>query len=512
MNNFPLKLYNTLSRKKEVFTPIKDNEVGIYQCGPTVYDYPHIGNLRSYISGDLIRRYLIYKGYNVKYVMNITDVGHLTSDADEGEDKLEKGAKREQKTVWEVAEYYTTIFKENARELNILAPTVLCKATEHIKEQIALIKKLEKNGYTYETSQAIYFDVSKFADYTKLSRQPLEEKITGARDDVAVDKEKRHPQDFALWFKRVGKFINHTMRWPSPWGEGFSGWHIECSAMSMKYLGDQFDIHIGGVDHIAVHHTNEIAQAQAATGKQFVKYWMHGEFLLVDGKKMAKSEGTFLTLQQIKEKGFSPLAFRLLCLGAHYRSKLNFTWDSLKAAQENLHYVDNSVKNMLTYDLQPTTYDKLTDKVWKTEGKQGGEIVDILLKKFNAAMDDDFNTPQALAVFFEVLAKTNDKKLDPANTYNILTKMNTVLGLGIADIKPNSAIKYEGIEIEYEGKKPSTQILTLIKNREEARKKKEWEKADEIRKEIAEMGYSIEDGETYIEIKKIRNIRNSLID
>lgn len=480
-----LKLYNTLSREKEVFTPLKDNEVGMYQCGPTVYDYPHIGNLRSYISGDLIRRYFIYKGYKVKYVMNITDVGHLTSDADEGEDKLEKGALREKKTVWEVAEYYTTIFKQNSKELNILEPAILCKATEHIEEQVALIKKLEKKGFTYQTSQAIYFDVSKFANYTKLSRQPLEEKITGARSEVETDAEKRHPQDFALWFKRVGKFANHAMHWPSPWGDGFPGWHIECSAMSMKYLGEAFDIHIGGVDHIAVHHTNEIAQAEAATGKQFVNYWIHNEFLLVDGRKMAKSEGTFLTLQQIKEKGFSPLAFRLLCLGAHYRSKLNFTWDSLKAAEENLKYVDNSVKNLL-----------------KAHGHRKGKTVDNLLKKFTDAMDDDFNAPQALAVFFDVLTQVNDKKLDPAGAYAILTEMDTVLGLGIADIKPPQIIEHEGIKIEYEGSKPSMQILTLIKNREEARKKQEWDEADELRDQIDALGYVVEDREGYIVIKQ----------
>lgn len=492
-----LKIYNTVSREKEIFKPLKDNKVGIYQCGPTVYDYPHIGNLRSYVSGDLIRRYLICKGYKIKYVMNITDVGHLTSDADEGEDKLEKGALREKKTVWEVAEYYTDIFKENIEELNILAPDILCKVTEHIKEQIELIKKLESRGYVYEMAEALYFDVSKFPNYTKLSRQPLDEKIIGARSEVAIDREKRHPQDFALWFKRVGKFANHTMRWPSPWGDGFPGWHIECSAMSMKYLGDQFDIHIGGVDHIAVHHTNEIAQAEAATGKRFVNYWIHGEFLLVNGKKMAKSEGTFLTLQQIKEKRFSPLAFRLLCLGAHYRSKLNFTWDSLEAALENLHYVDNSVKNLLTYYLLPTTYDKSGDNALKTKGKHG----DTFLKKFNEAMDDDFNTPQALAVFFDTLKKINDKRLDPSRAYAILTAMDKVLGLGIASITPPRIIKYEGIIIKYEGEKPSGEILFLIKNRKEAREDKEWERADEIRKKIKDIGYEIEDSEGYIVIK-----------
>ncbi|KKU04579.1 MAG: Cysteine-tRNA ligase, partial [Parcubacteria group bacterium GW2011_GWA2_45_30] len=339
-------MVNTLTRKKEIFRPIHKNWVGLYTCGPTVYNYAHIGNLRTYIFEDVLRRTLEYAGYKIKHVMNITDVGHLTSDADEGEDKLEKEARQEKKSVWDIAEFYTGAFLNDISRLNIKRAGVLAPATKNIKQQITLIKKLFQKGFAYETTQAVYFDVSKFKTYTKLSRQRIDEKITAARAEVIQDPKKKNPPDFALWFKRIGKFKNHALHWSSPWGDGFPGWHIECSAISTKYLGQPFDIHTGGVDHISVHHTNEIAQSEGAFGKPLVKYWMHGEFLLLDQARMGKSVGNFITLNTLVEKGFNPFAFRYLALGAHYRSKLNFTWESLEAAKCSLERLYDFTKKI----------------------------------------------------------------------------------------------------------------------------------------------------------------------
>ncbi len=332
-----MKLYNTLTRRVEDFKPLNPPHVGMYACGPTVYDYTHIGHLRKYVGDDILRRVLEANNYEVKHVMNITDVGHLVSDEDLGEDKMERGARESGRTVWEVAKFYEDYFWKSVRQVNVERPSVVCKATEHLKEQIKLIEKLEKNGFIYITEHAIYFDISKFPNYTKLSGQKLEEKETGARVDVFIDKQKKHPQDFALWFFIVGHFKDHSMKWSSPWGEGFPGWHIECSAMSMEYLGERFDIHTGGIDHIPVHHTNEIAQSEAASGKAFVKYWVHHNFLQVDGGKMSKSLKNFYKIDDVLGKEFDPLALRYLFLTAHFRDKLNFTWKSLQAAQNALN-------------------------------------------------------------------------------------------------------------------------------------------------------------------------------
>src|SRR3989338_5416859 len=299
-----LFLFNTLTRRKEKFTPLDDNRVGLYTCGPTVYNYPHLGNMRMYIFEDILKRILMFNGYAVKHVMNITDVGHLTSDEDTGDDKVEREAKKSGKDPLEVARFYTKIFKEYLNKLNIIKPDIWCNATDHITEQIELIKRLETRGFIYDTNEAVYFDVSKFKDYTKLSGQGLKEKIINAREEVEIETNKKNPQDFVLWFKCVGKYNDHILRWESPWGTGFPGWHIECSAMSMKYLGDKFDIHCGGVDHIGAHNTNEIAQSEGATGKPFVRYWLHGEFLTIDEGRMGKSEGNLLTLDTLKEKGY----------------------------------------------------------------------------------------------------------------------------------------------------------------------------------------------------------------
>lgn len=461
-----MKLYNTLTRKKETFKPLKNKKVGLYTCGLTVYDYAHIGNLKKYIGDDILKRVLEYNGYKVKHVMNVTDVGHLTSDEDAGEDKIEKGAKETGKTVWEVARFFEKYFFKSLKEVNVQMPDVAPRATEHIREQIGLIKKLEKNGFTYKTQQAVYFNVSKFPDYTKLTRQKLEEKIIGAREETIIDKEKKNPYDFALWFFTVGRFANHTMRWPSPWGEGFPGWHIECSAMSMKYLGETFDIHTGGIDHLNIHHPNEIAQSEAATGKQFVRFWLHHDWLVVNGEKMSKSKKNFYTIDNIKEKRFDPLAFRYFVLGAHYRSKLNFTWKGLEAAQNALENLYQAYQNIIT----------------RSFGSPTSGVPEVGLPKnyhqeFLTAVNDDLNTPQALAVMWEAI---KDKFLADAEKKNLLLEFDEIFGLKLSEIKP--------LEI------PET-IKKLAEQREKLRQEKKWQEADEMRKKIEKLGYKIEDTE-----------------
>src|SRR5258708_7659675 len=339
-----LKLFNTLTRKVEEFESLNPPKVGMYACGPTVYHYQHIGNYRRYINDDILIRVLRANNFQVKHVMNITDVGHLTSDEDAGEDKMEKGAMELGQTVEKVAKFYEDDFWKSIEALNIYPPDVIAPATEHINAQIKLIEQLEKNGLVYQTPEAIYFDVSKFPGYGKLSGQNINEKEIGVRSEVVEDSHKKHPQDFAVWFFTVGHHKDHTMRWSSPWGEGFPGWHIECSAMSMEYLGHTLDIHTCGVDHIPVHHENEIAQSEGATGEQFVKYWVHHEFLLVDGQKMSKSLKNLFVLKDLKDKGIEPLAYRYLILTAHYRDKLNFTWESLQAAQNALNNLREIVR------------------------------------------------------------------------------------------------------------------------------------------------------------------------
>jgi len=449
-----LKLYNTLSRKIEEFAPLNPPSVGMYACGPTVYDYTHIGHLRKYVGDDVLRRVLENDGYEVKHVMNITDVGHLVSDEDAGEDKMEKGARESGRSVWEVAKFYEDYFWKSVETVNAKRPNVVAKATEHIKEQIKLIHRLEKNGFIYITEHAIYFDISKFPEYTKLSGQKLEDKETGARSDVFVDKQKKNPQDFALWFFTVGHFVGHTMRWPSPWGEGFPGWHIECSAMSMEYLGDSFDIHTGGIDHIPVHHTNEIAQAEAASGKQFVKYWVHHNFLIVDGEKMSKSKKNFYRIEEIVGKGFEPLALRYLFLTAHYRDKLNFTWKSLEAAQTALNNLRETIRE----------WDE--PQIGCAEFEQ----------RFMEAVNNDLNTPQVLAVMWDMVKSDNPSS---AKAKSIL-EMDKVLGLKLDE--------YLGKKIEV-----PEEIQKLINQREQVRKSGDFKKSDELRHEIKKLGYEIED-------------------
>ncbi|MCK5460014.1 cysteine--tRNA ligase, partial [Candidatus Parcubacteria bacterium] len=459
-----LFLYNTLSRKKEEFTPIKKGEVGLYTCGPTVYDYAHIGNLRTYIFEDILKRVLIYNGYKVKHIMNITDVGHLTGDRDMGEDKLEKGAKREGKTAWEIAEFYTKAFKDDIKKLNIIEPNVWCKATDYILEQIKMIKKLEEKNYAYKISDGIYFDTSKFRDYAKLSRQNLEKLQEGAR--VEKNLEKRNPTDFALW-KFSPKNEKRQMEWDSPWGIGFPGWHIECSAMSIECLGGQLDIHCGGIDHIDVHHTNEIAQSEAATGKKFFNYWMHGAFLnIAGGKKMAKSEENFLILENVLiKKGYLPLIYRFAALQTHYRKPMEWSEEVMDNAQCALNRLNSRVRYL---------YQIITDKKLQTD-----DIDKEFKEKFLKVINNDLNMPQGLAVAQELL------KSDLPNKEKLATILDfdKVFGLSLKK-RMTKVIKNEFIEKDIEN---------LIIKRKEARAEKNWAEADRLRKEIEKSGYIIKD-------------------
>jgi cysteinyl-tRNA synthetase len=410
-----LYLYNSLTKQKELFTPIDTDNVKLYTCGMTVYDYAHIGHGRKYVMDDILKRTLEFNGYKVNHVQNVTDVGHLVSDADDGEDKLEKGAKKQNKTVWEVAEFFTNNFYASMDALNVIRPTTICKATEHIKEQIELIEKLFKNGYAYDTPEAVYFDTSKFADYGKLFGQKLEDKKLAVREEVKTDVNKRNNSDFALWFKRVGKFSDHIMHWESPYGDGFPGWHIECSAMSMKYLGEQIDIHTGGEDHLSIHHPNEIAQSECATGKKpFSKFWVHYAFLMVDGTKMSKSLGNYFTIQDILDKGFDPIALRYLYLGAHYKKPMNFTWASLDSASKGLKRLQSTVRSL-----------KTTERTTLSEEKN--EKINEYRVKFNEALNDDLNTSKAMAVMFEML-KSN---IPSEDKYDLASSFDEVLGLGL---------------------------------------------------------------------------------
>ncbi len=456
----PISLYNTLTREKEEFKPLKRHEAGLYTCGPTVYNYAHLGNLRSYLFEDLLVRVLKYNGYKVKRVMNVTDVGHLAGDMDMGEDKIERSSAREGKNAWDIANFYLAAFKKDLAALNILEPDIWCKATDNIPEQIKLIKILEKKGYTYKTADGIYFDTSKVKDYNKLSHLPLSELKEGAR--VEINPEKKNPTDFALWkFSAAG--VKRQMEWKSPWGVGFPGWHIECSAMSLKYLGNQLDIHCGGIDHINVHHTNEIAQSEAATGKKFFNYWVHNAFLnIAGGKKMAKSADNFLTLDNaLTNKGLDPLAYRFATLQTHYRKPMEYSESGLAQAEEGLKSLYNQFKSL---------------------GEITGAVDPDFKEKFLAAVNDDLNTPKALAVAAAVLKA----KLSPADKRATLLDFDNIFGLGLA-----KAGEKAGEELKLSDLPAS--IQDLVERRQSAREVKEWELADNLRKRIEEGGYMMED-------------------
>ncbi len=464
-----MKLYNTLTRKLEIVKPINSPNISLYTCGPTVYDYTHIGHMRAYVIYDLLKRTLDYCGFKVRRVMNITDVGHLSGDDDSGEDKMEKGAKKFNKTVWEIAQFYTDFFFKTTDAFNILRPDIVCKAIEHIAEMIELIKKLQINGLAYETKEALYFDVTEFKNYGKLSGQKIEEKVQAAREDVHVDPQKKHPADFSLWFKRVGRFEGHTMHWTSPWGDGFPGWHIECSAMSMKYLGETIDIHTGGIDHIPVHHENEIAQSEGATGKQFVKIWLHNNFLTVDGQKMSKSLGNIYKLDDLAQHKIEPLAIRYLFLQSHYRQMMNFTWESAKASQEAFNRLKAIVLNL---------------KSQKTLAKLTSSKAISYQKQFVEALSSDLQTPQAVAIMWDMIKSdiTNEEK------YFLLVDFDKIFGLNLGKMIEN---------------KVPVNIIKLAEKRLEARKSRDFDMSDKLRIRIENAGYKIEDlGDSY-KIKKI---------
>ena len=470
-----MKLYNTASRKIEEFKPLNPPNVAFYSCGPTVYDYTHIGHLRTYVNNDVLKRTLMFLGYKVKHVMNITDVGHLTGDSDEGEDKMEKGAGKKGTTVWELARVYTDYFISSLDEMNIIRPDVFSNATQHIPEFIEMIKVLESKGFTYETNEALYFDVSKFSNYGKLSGQKLEDKITAARKEVRIDAGKRNPADFVLWFKAIGRFKNHIMRWPSAWGEGFPGWHIECSAMCMKYLGETVDIHAGAIDLIPVHHENEIAQSEAATGKPFVRYWFHNDFLLVDGQKMSKSLGNFYTIDDLKNSKIGPMALRLLFLQTHYRQIMNFTWESLSASGNAYSKLVNHICELKQ---------KIDESNLK---KEYGEDAKNYRQKFVDAISDDLQAPKAIAVLWEIV-KSN---LPPDEKLRLIFEIDEVLGLNLKNAN------FFSVEIPEEIKK-------LAEEREAARLAKDFQKSDELRKIINDMGYGIKDTDEGYKISNLR--------
>jgi len=452
-----LKLYNTLTRKKEVFKPLKKDFVGIYSCGPTVYWYQHIGNLRTYIFSDILKKVIISNNFKVKHVMNVTDVGHLTSDADEGEDKLEKAAKKQGKKAEEIAKYYFNIFKQDLRKLNISEPNLWVWATKHIPEQIKLIKLLEEKGYAYKTSDGMYFDTSKLKDYGDLALLNKEGLQQGKRVGMG---EKKNKTDFALW-KFSKKLEKRQQEWNSPWGVGFPGWHVECSAMSSKYLGKQFDIHTGGIDHIPIHHTNEIAQSECAFGKKpWVKYWLHGAFLTFQKEKMSKSSGKILTISELEKKQFSALDYRYFCLTTHYRKRLIFSIDNLKSAKITLQKLKNLILNIKE--------DKKTNKKY--------------LQDFEKAMDDDLNTPKALQSLWKLI---RDEKAQ--GKINTIKEIDKVFSLDL--------LKQEKIKIP-------KQIQELAKQREKARRQKDWKGADELRNKINKLGYVLQDTKKGVEIRK----------
>ena len=452
-----LKIYNTLSRKKEIFKPIKKGLVGLYTCGPTVYSYQHIGNLRSYIFSDILKKVLTYNGYKVKQVMNVTDVGHLTSDADTGEDKIEKAAKKEKKTAKEIANYYWKIFREDFKKLNIIEPNIWSKATEHIKEQIDLVKILEKKGYTYKTKDGIYFNTSKFKNYGQLAQLKKQKLQAGKRINLG---EKKNITDFALW-KFSKKSGLRQQEWKSPWGIGFPGWHLECSAMSIKYLGKRFDIHTGGIDHIPIHHPNEIAQNQAATGHKVVNYWLHGNFLTSKGEKVSKSTGGLYTISELEQKGFKALAYRYLLLITHYRSPLNFTLKSLEKAQN--------------------AYERLKNII--SEIKEDKKINKKYLNQFENAINNNLDVPKTLSVLWKLL---RDKKA--IGKIRTIKEMDKVFGLDL--------LKKEKFEIPAE-------VQKLITQREKARKQKNFKKSDELRKKIKKFRYWVEDTPKGGKVKKL---------
>lgn len=461
-----MKLYNTLTKKIEVFTPNEEGVVRMYTCGPTVYNYAHIGNLRTYIFEDVLEKSLEYMGYNVIRVMNITDVGHMTSDSDTGEDKMEKGALREGKTVYEIADFYTKAFFDDISKLNINKPAIVEKASAHIPKYIEMISKMLEDGYAYISSGNVYFDITKATDYYKLSGKNPEDLRVGVRETVEEDKSKRNPGDFGLWFT-VSKFANQDMKWDSPWGVGYPGWHIECSGISAEYLGEYLDIHCGGVDNIFPHHTNEIAQSEAYFGHKWCNYWLHGEHLNDKDGKMSKSKGEFLTVSLLEEKGYSPLAYRFFCLNSHYRNQLIFTWEALDGAQTAYQKLKNRIKAL---DNTPDLYE---------------EKLDYYQNRFKDAISNDLNTSSMLTVLYDVL---KDDELTDFTKLYLVNDFDKVLSLNLIEEEKEVSSEIEEM------------INKKIEERNKAKKNKNYAKADEIRDELLQKGVKLIDtreGTTY---------------
>lgn len=456
-----MKLYNTMSRSIEEFVPIENGKVSMYCCGPTVYNYAHIGNLRTYIFEDLLHRTLQRAGYSVTHVMNITDVGHLTGDGDDGEDKMEKSARETGRSVWDIAKFYTDAFFSDEKDLNIIRPGIVCRATDHIQDMIALIKRLEEGGHTYTSGGNVYFSIDSIDDYGKLARLNLDDLKSGAR--IVVDSNKKNPKDFVLWFTN-SKFKDQAMMWDSPWGRGYPGWHIECSAMSMKYLGEHFDIHCGGIDAIPVHHTNEIAQSEAATGHTWVNYWCHGEFLLNDSGKMSKSSGEFLTLSVLKDKGYDALDYRYFCLTGHYRSQLKFSYEALDHARSARRSLVDKVSELKREAAGPSA--------------ASGEKAKGYMDAFDSAMENDLSSPQALSQLWLMLKED----IPAADKLAAIYHMDTILGLRLDEVEAAGSERIGGEEEE-----------RLLEERTAAKKAKDYKRADEIRAELLERGFIVRD-------------------
>ena len=494
-----LELYNTMGRTLQEFKPLESGKAGFYGCGPTVYNFAHIGNLRAYVFQDTLKRSLRFLGYDVTHVMNITDIGHLAGDADDGEDKMVRTAKERGQSVLEIAQFYTDAFFKDTERLNIERPSVVCKATDHVEEMIELNKELEKRGHTYMSGGNLYYDISTFPEYGKLALLNLDDLKAGARIDI--DENKRNPYDFVLWFTK-SKFENQALTWDSPWGTGYPGWHIECSAMSMKYLGKQFDIHTGGIDHIQIHHTNEIAQSEGATGKKWVNYWLHNEFLVMDKGKMSKSSGNFLTLQYVIDQGYDALDYRFFLLGGHYRSQLTFSWESMESAKNArkslLKQVTKLVENAgLAGSGSKDTAVKGLSFAAATQAISGDSPARAYLDRFKTAIEADLNTPRA---FSELQGLVRDANVSAKDALAALEAMDAVLGLALVK---SALSQIETQKAGAAGGESDPRIDALIAERVDAKKAKNFARADEIRNLLKAEGIILEDSPSGTTWKRI---------
>ena len=491
-----------MGRTLQEFKPIHENFVGFYGCGPTVYNYAHIGNLRAYVFLDILDKTLTFLGYDIKHVMNITDVGHLTGDSDDGEDKMVKTAEEKHQTVLEIAQFYTDAFMKDIDALNIRHPDVICKATEHIDEMIELIKQIEKNGHTYMAGGNLYFDISTFPDYGKLANLNLEELKEGAgkRKEVVIDSNKKNPGDFVLWFTK-SKFESQAMTWPSPWGQGYPGWHIECSAMSMKYLGKHFDIHTGGIDHVPVHHTNEIAQSEGSFSEEdrkkgpWVNYWLHNEFLVIEGgNKSSKSQGNFLRLQTILDKRYNALDYRFFLLSSHYRKQIYFSWDAMDSAKNGRNnLIQKIVKTANKANIQLEN-EKIYKKGQAKDTNGLSEGAKKYLDAFISSLENDLLTPVALSQISKIL---KDNSIEPKETIEVINRMDSVLGLKLIDEAKKVqelSQKQNQNELKNNLSDPEAQeIQALLDERKKAKSEKNFSRADEIRKILSDRGITIID-------------------